>query len=1287
MGGTHSPLDLVWVLICSALVMLMQGGFCFLESGLARSKSSINVAIKNLFDFCIAGLAFWLIGFGIMFGQSEWGIIGLPRPLLTGDVEAWTLTFFIFQFVFCGTATTIVSGAVAERMRFAAYLCISLLVSAILYPVFGHWAWGGADGYGGTGWLAELGFIDFAGSTVVHSVGGWISLAAVLLLGARVGRFGNDARPMHGHNLPMATIGVMLLWFGWFGFNGGSTLSVTDKIPLILLNTNLGAVAGGIAALGISWLVLKRPDVTHLMTGVVAGLVGITAGCHIIDPWAAVVIGATSAILCFGASLLLEKLQVDDVVNAWPTHAVAGMWGTISLAIFASPESFGTGLSRWEQLGVQSIGVLACFGWAFGVGYLTLKILNVLVPLRVSLEDEVVGLNIAEHGAQTELLELWSEMHSHRINGRLTQRVTVEPHSEVGHIALEYNRVLQQVDEEIERHQEIAEALRRAESRYRRIFEEAIEGIFQTSPDGHYIIANPALARIYGHDSPAELMSDITDISQQLYVDPNRRREFQVMMDRYGLVTDFESEIRRKDGSTAWISENARAVKDEAGQILYYEGTVEDITSRKRSHEMQREIDVALEASRAKSEFLAHMSHEIRTPLNGVIGMLDLLGKTNLDNKQGHYINVARSSAKLLLSLINDILDFSKIESGQLELDSHEFSLTETLEDTVDSVASQAQSKKIEVGSHIAPDVPSMLVGDSDRLRQISTNLLSNAIKFTHQGSVSLRVTVEERTDRGVKLRFGVKDTGIGIPADRLCRLFKPFSQVDASTTRRYGGTGLGLAISKKMAELLGGEMGVLSEEGKGSEFWWTARFSLQQGMTQDVAQIPDRLQKLRVLVVDRKAGSTESLYSYLADWGIEPERAHDHDSALTKIRLASAAGRPFKIAILCGDVERDSDRRLAELIKARPEGKDVRIIVITNLESVLTTEEADRLGIATQITRPIRQSRLFDSVMDSMLDRGKGISALERVAPRSVDESPVLLRQAKMNRSQSRILVAEDNEVNQFVTSEILAGEGFHCDIVSSGKQAVEAVKRGEYSLILMDCQMPEMDGFEAAAAIREWENDHHVSRDERIPIIALTASAVRGDREQCLAAGMDDYVTKPIDPIALLGVIQRFLGTTTHEKPIPTSSTMVSREHDRRIRDTDVQAASSNSTTTFNQAALLSRCSADHDFAIKLLDKLEQRLEKDNDAIKNALEIENVDALRALGHTLKGAAATVGALSLSRAAGELESAASRADAIEWKPFAQRVLDEIRKVRREIPAFRQSLAEVNSPDVEEASV
>lgn len=1284
MGGTHSPLDLVWVLLCSAMVMLMQGGFCFLESGLARSKSSVNVAIKNLFDFCVAGLAFWLIGFGIMFGSSQWGIIGSPRPLLTGDVEAWTLAFFIFQFVFCGTSTTIVSGAVAERMRFTAYLCISLLVSAILYPVFGHWAWGGIDGQGGTGWLAKLGFIDFAGSTVVHSVGGWISLAAVLLLGARAGRFGKDARPMYGHNLPMATLGVMLLWFGWFGFNGGSTFAVTNKIPLILLNTNLGAVAGGVTALGMSWFVFKRPDVTHLMTGVVAGLVGITAGCHIIDPWAAVVIGATSALFCFGASLLLEKLEIDDVVNAWPTHAVAGMWGTISLALFASPENFGTGLSRWEQFGVQSIGVLACFGWAFGVGYVALKVLNVFVPLRVSLEDEVVGLNVAEHGAQTELLELWSEMHSHRINGKLTHRVTVEPHSEVGHIALEYNRVLQQVDEEIGRHEEIAKALRQAESRYRRIFEEAIEGIFQTSPDGQYIIANPALARIYGHESPSDLMSGVTDIAQQLYVDPNRRREFQLMMDRFGIVTDFESEIRRKDGSTAWISENARAVKNEAGQILYYEGTVEDITSRKRSNEMRREIDVALEASRAKSEFLAHMSHEIRTPLNGVIGMLELLGKTELDNKQGHYINVARSSAKLLLSLINDILDFSKIESGQLELDSHEFSLTETLEDTVDSVASQAQSKKIAVESHIAPDVPSHLIGDSDRLRQISTNLLSNAIKFTHQGSVSLRVTLEEKDAEGVKLRFGVKDTGIGIPADRLCRLFKPFSQVDASTTRRYGGTGLGLAISKKMAELLGGEMGVISEEGNGSEFWWTARFSLQQGTSQDVAQIPDRLQKLRVLVVDNKAGSTESLYSYLADWGIDPERAADHDTALTKIRLAAAAGRSFKIAILCGDADSESDRRLAELIKARPEGKDVRIILITNLESVLTTEEADRFGIATQITRPIRQSRLFDSVMDSIVDRGGGISPIEMHAPKKVVEFAPPARQMKTNRREGRILVAEDNEVNQFVTSEILAGEGFRCDIVSSGRQAVEAAKKGGYSLILMDCQMPEMDGFEAAAAIREWENDHRIPVEERIPIIALTASAVRGDREQCLAAGMDDYVTKPIDPAALLCVIQRFLGILPQERPLPVSSSGVCREHDRQVREADVPP---NPSTTFDQAALLSRCSADHDFAIKLLDKLEQRLEKDNDAIKSALDKEDVNALRALGHTLKGAAATVGALMLSRAAGELESAAGRADAIEWKPFAQRVLDEIRKVRRDIPAFSQTLAEVNSPDTEEASV
>ena len=1281
-----TPLDLAWVLICSALVMLMQGGFCFLESGLARSKSSINVAIKNLFDFCVAGLAFWLVGFGLMFGASTWGIVGDPRPLLTADVDAWTLAFFIFQFVFCGTATTIVSGAVAERMRFPAYLCISLIVSALFYPIFGHWAWGGTAGQGGQGWLAKLGFIDFAGSTVVHSVGGWISLAAVLVLGPRVGRFGKDSSPMYGHNLPMATLGVMLLWFGWFGFNGGSTLAVTNKLPLILLNTNLGAVSGGMAALSVSWIVLRRPDVNHLITGVVAGLVGVTAGCHILDPWAAAIVGAVAALLCFGACLLLERLQIDDVVNAWPTHAIAGIWGTLALALFASTESFGTGLGRWEQLGVQALGVTSCFLWAFGVGYVALRMLDYFVPLRVSLEDEVIGLNIAEHGARTEMLDLWGEMHAHRVSGDLTHRVRVEPHTEVGQIAQEYNRVLQQVDVEIQRHEDIAEALRQAERRYRRIFEEAIEGIFQTTPDGQYIIANPALARIYGHDSPEDLISGVTDIAHQLYTDPNRRREFQLLMDRYGIVTDFESEIRRKDGTTAWISENARVVKDEQGTILYYEGTVEDITTRKRSHEMQREIDVALEASHAKGEFLAHMSHEIRTPLNGVIGMLELLGKTPLDNKQSHYINVARTSARLLLSLINDILDFSKIESGQLDLDTHEFSLTETLEDTVDSVASQAQTKKIEVDSHIAHDVPTKLVGDSDRLRQISTNLLSNAIKFTHHGSVSLRVVVDEREEDWVRLRFSVKDTGIGIPADRLSRLFRPFSQVDASTTRRYGGTGLGLAISKKMAELLGGEMGVISEEGKGSEFWWTAKFSMQLGNAGDVGQIPERLQKLRVLVVDDKPASSESLYSYLADWGIEPERAADADSALTKVRLASAAGRPFRLVLLSGDLSGGMGRRLAELLKARPEGKDIRIILITGLESVLTTDEADRLGITSQLTRPIRQSRLFDSVMESMVGNvstKRFVIANANGSTSSPEKTSASLTSAKVN-SGGRILVAEDNEVNQFVTSEILAGEGFRCDIVSTGKQAVESAKKGGYALILMDCQMPEMDGFEAASAIREWENESGITREQHIPIIALTASAVRGDREQCLAAGMDDYVTKPIDPGALLCVMGRFLGVAPSEARPVMSSSSFSAEYGRKTPVHDPVANPTTSSPAFDQAALLSRCSGDIGFALKLLDKLDQRLIKDLDSIQEASATDNADALRALGHTLKGAAATVGALTLSRAAGDLEVTAFRDEKEAWSASAQHVILEINRVRQDIPVFREELANSSMQAVEE---
>ncbi len=440
--------DLAWLLFCAALVMLMQAGFTALESGLVRSKNSINLAIKKFANFLIAAALFWLFGFGLMFGADAGGLLGSSSFLFDTDA-AFLTAFFLFQLGFIATATTLMSGAVAERMRFGGYLVLATFVAAVTYPVFGHWAWGDAaiiDDVGGSdGWLRELGFVDFAGSTVVHSVGGWVALAAIIIIGPRIGRFGPGAVPIRGHDLPVTTIGVFLLWVGWFGFNGGSLYALTDDVPGVILNTTLAAAFGGLVGLALTWLLDARPDVVAIMNASLAGLVGITASANIVSPWQAAVVGGVAAVVMQLVTIALERMQIDDAVGAVPVHLGAGVWGTLAVALLGDVAAFPDASSRIEQLGIQLVGIGVCFVWAFGVGFVVLSLINRRFPFRIDREGELAGLNIAEHGASTELTDLLWDMDEHRRSGDFARPVRVEPHTEVGQIAEEYNRVLEAI--------------------------------------------------------------------------------------------------------------------------------------------------------------------------------------------------------------------------------------------------------------------------------------------------------------------------------------------------------------------------------------------------------------------------------------------------------------------------------------------------------------------------------------------------------------------------------------------------------------------------------------------------------------------------------------------------------------------------------------------------------------------------------------------------------------------------------------------------------------------------
>jgi ammonium transporter len=429
--------DIAWLLVCAALVLLMQAGFTALESGLVRSKSSINVAIKNFANFLVAASLFWLFGFGLMFGSDEGGLVGTTSFLYDGD-GAFLTAFFLFQLGFIGTATTLMSGAVAERMRFGGYLVLATFVAAITYPVFGHWAWG-------DGWLRDLGFVDFAGSTVVHSVGGWMSLAAIVILGPRIGRFGRGAVPIRADYLPLTTLGVFVLWVGWYGFNGGSRFGLTADVPAIILNTTLAATFGGLVGMALTWRLDRRPDVVTIMNASLAGLVAITASAHIMTPWKAAVIGGLGAVVMQLVTRALERMRIDDAVGAVPVHLGAGIWGTLAVGLLGDADAFPVASGNLEQTGIQLVGVGVAFAWAFGAGYLALKLINRHVPFRIDEEGEVAGLNIAEHDASTAMSDLLLDMDEHRRTGDITRPVHVEPHTEVGRIAAEYNRVLDAV--------------------------------------------------------------------------------------------------------------------------------------------------------------------------------------------------------------------------------------------------------------------------------------------------------------------------------------------------------------------------------------------------------------------------------------------------------------------------------------------------------------------------------------------------------------------------------------------------------------------------------------------------------------------------------------------------------------------------------------------------------------------------------------------------------------------------------------------------------------------------
>ena len=447
--SVKSFVDTLWVIDCAILVFIMQAGFMCVESGLSRHKNSINVALKNAADFGVSVVVFWLFGFGLMFGKSFNGFFGTDLFFFATDVSEYQ-TYFVFQAMFVATAATIISGAVAERLKFVGYLVMTVFATGIIYPIVGHWAW--SSSYLGEamnkGWLAAIGFVDFAGSTIVHSVGGWIALSGVLILGPRIGKYSEANKgKFTGSSFPLAVLGTLILWFGWFGFNGGSNGGMDEAVPLILINTFLSAAFGLLTSLIISFLVFKKPDPFYVILGPLAGLVSITAACNSVNSIVAIIIGIIGTIIAIIVNELLEKKEIDDVVGAVPVHLAAGVWGTIAVGIFSNLETLGTGLTRIEQIKVQIIGVVVIGAFSFISSYVFFRVLNNFYPLRVSPIHEELGLNIAEHGAVSVEHDLISILDKQSKSGDLKVRGPQDPFTAGGVIGLYYNKLMSKLEQ------------------------------------------------------------------------------------------------------------------------------------------------------------------------------------------------------------------------------------------------------------------------------------------------------------------------------------------------------------------------------------------------------------------------------------------------------------------------------------------------------------------------------------------------------------------------------------------------------------------------------------------------------------------------------------------------------------------------------------------------------------------------------------------------------------------------------------------------------------------------
>ncbi len=773
--------------------------------------------------------------------------------------------------------------------------------------------------------------------------------------------------------------------------------------------------------------------------------------------------------------------------------------------------------------------------------------------------------------------------------GRRDARVRVRGRGEVAALASSFNAMADALGAR-------EEELRVAGDRLQGILDHAAALISVKDVDGRYLLVGRRWEQVTGRTA-ADVVGRTDAELMPGHAAPSRAADLKVI--RTGELLEYERDSITSEGTRSLLTVKF-PLKDADGEVYAVATMATDVSDRKRA------LADAVEASRSKSEFLANMSHEIRTPLNGVIGMTELLLQSDLTHEQREFAQTAANSGEALLGVINDILDFSKIEAGKLELDHHDFDLREAIEDTCEMLAPQAHGKGLELTAFVADDVPAVVHGDRGRIRQVVTNLLSNAIKFTHRGEVAVRVELSESDGAAAVLRFEVADTGIGIAEDKLSSLFESFSQADTSTTRRYGGTGLGLAISRQLVQLMGGGIVAASVPGGGSRFSFELRLPFADNL-RGAPRSAVALDALKVLVVDDNATNRAIVDAYLSSRGVASALVESGAEALAVMHDAVRAGAPFDVVVLDAQMPEMDGLDLAAAIRQAPSLRAARLVMLTSTGDHRV--RARELGVSAYLTKPVRRARLLETVAET------APAIVETFAiPPAPAAAPTPA--APPSGPSVRVLVAEDNEVNQLVIETMLAKRGFAVDLAGDGAEALAMLAHGDYSAVFMDCQMPNLDGYAATGRIRASEE-----AGARLPVIAMTAHAMKGDRERCLDAGMDDYLSKPLRPEALDEVLERWLGLAPDGAPAAAAQEaaiegLIDEARMRTFRD-------------------------DYpDIVDQLLDLFLSSTPPLLDELRVAAEVDDRDELKRAAHKLKGSCQNIGATFMTTLCQSIEAA-----------------------------------------------